>query len=350
MANEYLKEFTQQKYEAGFVTDIETEIIEAGLNEDIIRQISAKKDEPEWLLDFRLTAFRYWQSLETPEWAHVNLPEIDYQAISYYADPTKKKDGPKEIDPELMKTFDKLGIPLTINLNAAHGKLKETAEGIIDLRSYTNELVDTDFTFEGLDMDIPSPADAVPSLTGILKTGGGVKVSKNKDVVINANMEIMKSVLTVQKFEPAFVFEIYQNILSDIKKINIKTTLTINKGERFSLDVDTDVDNQIAAALKKEFARQVEKVKAELLKQGQKWLDEQKETYKKEIDTFMSSANKAKKLLNDVKNYEKILDKKKAEAEKRIKDIAAGKIKEAQNEVKKEAENKVKDLLKGFGF
>ena len=160
----------------------------------------------------------------------------------------------------------------------------------------------------------------------------------------------MKSVLTVQKFEPAFVFEIYQNILSDIKKINVKTTLTINKGERFSLDVDTDVDNQIAAALKKEFARQVEKVKAELLKQGQKWLDEQKETYKKEIDTFMASANKAKKLLNDVKNYEKILDKKKAEAEKRIKDIAAGKIKEAQNEVKKEAENKVKDLLKGFGF
>jgi hypothetical protein len=195
-------------------------------------------------------------------------------------------------------------------------------------------------------MDIPSPADAVPSLTGILKTGGGVKVSKDKDVVINANMEIMKSILTVQKFEPGFVFEIYQNILSDIKKINVKTTLTINKGESFTLDVDTDVDNQIAAALKKEFARQVEKVKAELLKQGQKWLNEQKETYKKEIDTFMSAANKAKKLLNDVKNYETILDKKKAEAEKRIKDIAAGKIKEAQ----KEAENKVKDLLKGFGF
>ena len=64
-------------------------------------------------------------------------------------------------------------------------------------------------------MDIPSPADAVPSLTGILKTGGGVKVSKDKDVVINANMEIMKSILTVQKFEPGFVFEIYQNILSD---------------------------------------------------------------------------------------------------------------------------------------
>lgn len=246
--------------------------------------------------------------------------------------------------------YDKLGIPLRINLNAAQGKLKEKAEGIIDLRSYTKELVDTDFTFEGLDMDIPSPADAVPALTGILKTGGGVKVSKNKDVVIDANMEIMKSVLAVQKFEPAFVFEIYQNVLSDIKKINVKTLLTINKGEKFKLDVDTDVDNQIAAALKKEFARQVEKVKAELIKQGQKWLDEQKQIYKKEIDTFMSAANHAKKLLDDIKNYEKILEKKKAEAEKRVKEIAAGKIKEVQNEVKKEAENKVKDIFKGFGF
>lgn len=110
--NEYLRSFTKQKYEAGFITDIDTEIIEAGLNEDIIRQISAKKDEPEWLLEFRLTAFRHWKTLQQPDWAHVRLPEIDYQAISYYADPTKKKNEKKEIDPELLKTFDKLGIPL----------------------------------------------------------------------------------------------------------------------------------------------------------------------------------------------------------------------------------------------
>mgnify|MGYP007072914208 CR=1 FL=1 len=112
MANEYLRDFTQQKYEAGFVTDVETEIIEAGLSEDIIRQISAKKEEPEWLLEFRLTAFRYWQTLPQPDWAHVRLPEIDYQAISYYADPMAKKPANKELDPELEKTFDKLGIPL----------------------------------------------------------------------------------------------------------------------------------------------------------------------------------------------------------------------------------------------
>ena len=80
-----------------------------------MRLISSKKGEPDWLLEFRLKAFRYWQTLEMPTWAHLNIPEIDYQAISYYADPTKKKDGPKsmdEVDPELLKTFDKLGIPL----------------------------------------------------------------------------------------------------------------------------------------------------------------------------------------------------------------------------------------------
>ena len=112
--NEFVKEIADKKYEYGFTTDIHTEIIEQGLNEDIIRLISAKKQEPEWLLDFRLKAYRHWLTLEQPDWGHVALPEIDYQAISYYADPTKKQkdEGKKEIDPELMKTFDYLGIPL----------------------------------------------------------------------------------------------------------------------------------------------------------------------------------------------------------------------------------------------
>lgn len=119
--NELVKEFTDKKYEYGFTTDIHTEIIERGLNEDVVRLISQKKGEPEWLLDFRLKAFRYWQTLEQPDWGHVCLPQIDYQAISYYADPTKKQkdEGEKEIDPELMKTFDKLGIPLEERMQLA---------------------------------------------------------------------------------------------------------------------------------------------------------------------------------------------------------------------------------------
>ena len=115
--NQFVREVAQKKYEYGFTTDVQTEIIDRGLNEDVVRLISAKKEEPDWLLEFRLKAFRHWQTQQQPSWGHLTLPEIDYQAISYYADPTKgmKKDGPKsldEIDPELMKTFDKLGIPL----------------------------------------------------------------------------------------------------------------------------------------------------------------------------------------------------------------------------------------------
>lgn len=112
--NKLVREVAAKKYEYGFTTDVHTEIIERGLNEDVIRLISAKKEEPEWLLDFRLKAYRYWLTLKQPAWGHVSLPEIDYQAISYYADPTAKgkDEGKKDIDPELMKTFDKLGIPL----------------------------------------------------------------------------------------------------------------------------------------------------------------------------------------------------------------------------------------------
>src|SRR5574344_1797579 len=112
--NEFVKQVAEQKYAFGFTTDVQTEIIDKGLNENIVRLISQKKGEPEWLLDFRLKAFRYWSTLEAPTWGHVHVPDIDYQAISYYADPMakKKNEEKKEIDPEMMKTFEKLGIPL----------------------------------------------------------------------------------------------------------------------------------------------------------------------------------------------------------------------------------------------
>ena len=109
-----IDEVTSSDYKYGFVTDIDTEVIPKGLNEEIIRLISSKKDEPEWLLDFRLKAFAHWKTLEMPRWAHLDIPEIDYQAISYYAAP-KKKESPKsldEVDPELLDTFNKLGISL----------------------------------------------------------------------------------------------------------------------------------------------------------------------------------------------------------------------------------------------
>ena len=111
--DETLQEHLDQGYQHGFVTEIETEQLPPGLSEDTVRFISAKKNEPEWMLEWRLKAFRKWKEMEEPDWAEVSYPPIDYQGASYWAAP--KTDGPKsldEVDPELLETFEKLGIPL----------------------------------------------------------------------------------------------------------------------------------------------------------------------------------------------------------------------------------------------
>ena len=110
-----IETLANQEYKWGFVTDIEADAIPRGLNEDVIRLISAKKHEPEWMLDWRLKAYRHWLTMKEPTWANVQYPPINYQDIIYYAAPKSKKDAPKsldEVDPELLKTYEKLGIPL----------------------------------------------------------------------------------------------------------------------------------------------------------------------------------------------------------------------------------------------
>jgi len=112
--NKLLNEVTQNEYKYGFTTDIDTDFIAKGLNENTIRLISEKKDEPDWLLEFRLNAFKKWQTMNLKEWAHLKIPPIDYQDIIYYAAPKKKKqlESLDEVDPELIDTFNKLGISL----------------------------------------------------------------------------------------------------------------------------------------------------------------------------------------------------------------------------------------------
>ena len=110
-----VESLANQEYKWGFVTDIESDAIPRGLSEDVVRLISAKKDEPSWLLEWRLRAFRLWQSMREPQWSNVRYPKINYQDIIYYAAPKNKNDGPKsldEVDPELLDTYEKLGIPL----------------------------------------------------------------------------------------------------------------------------------------------------------------------------------------------------------------------------------------------
>ena len=109
-----LENIGEQEYKYGFTTDIETETIGKGLNEEVVRLISAKKGEPAWMTERRVAAYRHWLTLEPPVWAHLTIPEIDFQDIIYYAapKPQKKLNSMDEVDPELKRTFDKLGIPL----------------------------------------------------------------------------------------------------------------------------------------------------------------------------------------------------------------------------------------------
>lgn len=110
-----IERFIQTGYDAGWVTEIEQDSFDPGLDESVVRRISARKEEPPWLLEYRLKAYRFWLTMTEPEWAKVKYPPIDYQAIAYFSAPKRNEDGPKsldEVDPELLKTYEKLGIPL----------------------------------------------------------------------------------------------------------------------------------------------------------------------------------------------------------------------------------------------
>ncbi|MCB1676891.1 MAG: Fe-S cluster assembly protein SufB, partial [Halioglobus sp.] len=115
MSQAHIDSAIKKEYAAGFVSAIESDTLPPGLDEDVIRFISARKNEPQWLLEWRLEAYRGWLQMSEPTWAHVHYPPIDLQAISYYSSPKSIEDGPKsleEVDPELLATYEKLGIPL----------------------------------------------------------------------------------------------------------------------------------------------------------------------------------------------------------------------------------------------
>ena len=166
--NKFVRDVAEKKYEFGFTTDVQTEIIDKGLNEDVIRIISQKKGEPDWFLQFRLNAYRYWLTQEQPTWGHLRLPEIDYQAISYYADPTKKStDGEKkEIDPELMKTFDKLGIPLEERMALSGTAVDAVMDSVSIKTTFKEKLAEKNIIFCSISEAVQNYPDLVRKYLG----------------------------------------------------------------------------------------------------------------------------------------------------------------------------------------
>ena len=167
-SNNIFKKIADKAYKYGFISNINTEIIDKGLNEDVIRLISSKKGEPEWLLEFRLKAYRHWLTLEMPDWAHLNIPPIDYQAISYYADPLKKKKSNenKEIDPELMKTFDKLGIPLEERLALSNTAVDAVMDSVSVKTTFKEELREKGIIFCSMSEAVQEFPDLVQQYLG----------------------------------------------------------------------------------------------------------------------------------------------------------------------------------------
>ena len=162
------RDIVNKDYEYGFTTDVETEVIDKGLSEDVVRLISEKKGEPEWLLEFRLQAYRYWAGQKQPEWGHLDMPEINYQDISYYADPTKsaKSGDSKEIDPELMKTFDKLGIPLEERMALAGTAVDAVMDSVSVKTTFSAKLKEMGIIFMSISEAVREHPDLVREYLG----------------------------------------------------------------------------------------------------------------------------------------------------------------------------------------
>lgn len=160
-----ISQAADEEYKYGFVTDVDTSVFPKGLNEDVICQISKLKDEPDWLLEFRLNSYRYWKTRRQPSWAHVHLPELDYQDISYYAAP-KRQNEKKEIDPEVKKTFDKLGIPLEEQLRLSGMAVDAIMDSVSVHTTYREKLAELGVIFCSMSEAVKDYPDLVRKYLG----------------------------------------------------------------------------------------------------------------------------------------------------------------------------------------
>ena len=166
---EHVKAVEDQKYKYGFITDIEMERAPRGLSEDIVRFISAKKGEPEWMLEWRLKAYRHWLTMEEPDWAKVGYPPIDYQDAYYYAAPKSKDDKPKsldEVDPELLATYEKLGIPLQEQKWLAGVAVDAVFDSVSVATTYKKKLEEKGIIFCSISEALRDHADLVRQYIG----------------------------------------------------------------------------------------------------------------------------------------------------------------------------------------
>jgi Fe-S cluster assembly protein SufB len=167
--NEHIAEVADREYEWGFVTDIESVVIPKGLDENVVRLISAKKKEPEFMLEYRLKAFRHWLTLEEPQWPKVHYPKIDYQDIIYFAAPVSDEDRPKsldDVDPQLLETYEKLGIPLNERAALAGVAVDAVFDSVSVATTYQKQLADKGIIFGSFSEAVHSHPELIKKYLG----------------------------------------------------------------------------------------------------------------------------------------------------------------------------------------
>jgi Fe-S cluster assembly protein SufB len=184
MSSAAIQELVNQPYKHGFVTDIESDTAAKGLSEDTIRFISAKKDEPEWLLEFRLKAYRHWLTMTPPTWPNVKYPAVDFQNISYYSAPKKKKlKSMDEVDPELLKTFEKLGVPMNERAALAGVAVDVIFDSVSVATTYKQKLADVGIIFCSISEAVREHPELVKKYLGsVVPTGDNFYAALNSAV------------------------------------------------------------------------------------------------------------------------------------------------------------------------
>jgi len=169
MSQQEIDQLVDQDYKYGFVTDIESDTLPPGLNEDVIREISTRKGEPAWLLEWRLDAYKKWLEMAPPEWAHLEYPPIDFQSISYFSAPKKQGDGPKsldEVDPALIETYNKLGIPLEEQKMLAGVAVDAVFDSVSVVTTFKEKLHEAGVVFCPLSEAVHSHPELVKKILG----------------------------------------------------------------------------------------------------------------------------------------------------------------------------------------
>jgi hypothetical protein len=228
---------------------------------------------------------------------------------------------------------DIVGQPVIIDLRGNGGDMLFTVGGTVDVRQSAANIVHFDVGAGGFSLGIPKVNIAngfsLPSASGTLQTKTTVEVSHDKAVTVNSSGTLEKAKLTAERFEPSYVYEIYSGILGDINSLNLQLHSLIKDG-RFSLAITTDTDKQIAAALEKQLATQLDRLKAEVRTRATAYLNDLKVKYSNEIATFTSYTDKIMPILRDLQDMDGLVERKKVEAEARLKEFANEKLDEAK--------------------